>query len=47
MLKSARDPSLPARFGTGSAATFGDATLETIKDAGHWPSLDRPEPQTG
>jgi len=43
VLWGARDPYLAARFGAGYAATLGDATLETIEDAGHWPWLDRPE----
>ncbi len=38
-----RDPYLPARFGSGYAAKLGDATLERIEDAGHWPWIDRPE----
>ncbi len=43
VLWGARDPYLPARFGAGYAATLGDATLEIVDDAGHWPWLDRPE----
>ncbi|MGI8729086.1 MAG: alpha/beta fold hydrolase [Solirubrobacteraceae bacterium] len=43
VLWGALDPYLPARFGAGYAATLGDATLETVQDAGHWPWLDRPE----
>lgn len=38
-----RDPYLLARFGAGYAATLGDATLETVDDAGHWPWIERPE----
>lgn len=38
-----RDPWIPARFGSGYAAALGDATLETIADAGHWPWIDRSE----
>lgn len=38
-----RDPYIPARFGAGYAATLGDATLEMVPGAGHWPWLDRPE----
>ena len=38
-----QDPYIPARFGAGYAATLGDATLELIPDAGHWPWIDRPE----
>jgi pimeloyl-ACP methyl ester carboxylesterase len=37
------DPYIPARFGAGYAATLGDATLETVPDAGHWPWIDRPQ----
>ena len=43
VLWGARDPWIPARFGAGYAATLGDATLEIVPDAGHWPWLDRPE----
>ena len=43
VLWGARDPWIPARFGAGYAATLGDATLETVEDAGHWPWLDKPE----
>jgi len=38
-----QDPYIPARFGAGYAATLGDATLEIVDDAGHWPWIDRPE----
>ena len=38
-----RDPYLPARFGDGYAAALGDATVEHLADAGHWPWLDRPD----
>jgi pimeloyl-ACP methyl ester carboxylesterase len=38
-----RDPWIPVRFGAGYAATLGDATLETVAGAGHWPWLERPE----
>jgi pimeloyl-ACP methyl ester carboxylesterase len=38
-----RDPWIPARFGSGYAAALGDATLELVPDAGHWPWIDRPE----
>ena len=38
-----RDPYIPARFGAGYAATLGDATLEVVENAGHWPWIDRPE----
>jgi pimeloyl-ACP methyl ester carboxylesterase len=37
------DPWIPARFGSGYAAALGDATLEPVQDAGHWPWIDRPE----
>ena len=43
VLWGAQDPWIPARFGAGYAATLGDATLETIEDAGHWPWLEKPE----
>jgi len=43
VLWGARDPYIPARFGAGYAATLGDATLEVVEDAGHWPWIDRPE----
>jgi pimeloyl-ACP methyl ester carboxylesterase len=42
VLWGARDPYIEARFGAGYAATLGDATLETIEDAGHWPWLEQP-----
>jgi len=37
------DPYIPERFAHGYAAALGDATLEMVDDAGHWPWLDRPE----
>ena len=43
VLWGAKDPWIPARFGAGYAATLGDATLEVVEDAGHWPWIDRPE----
>jgi len=43
VLWGAQDPWIGARFGAGYAATLGDATLETVENAGHWPWLDRPE----
>jgi len=43
VLWGAQDPYIPARFGAGYAATLGDATLETVPDAGHWPWIDRPQ----
>jgi pimeloyl-ACP methyl ester carboxylesterase len=36
------DPYIPARFGTGYAAALGDATLEVVANAGHWPWIDEP-----
>lgn len=38
-----QDPYVPLRFGAGYAAALGDATLEVVPDAGHWPWIDRPE----
>ena len=43
VLWGADDPWIPSRFGAGYAATLGDATLEIVEDAGHWPWIDRPE----
>jgi pimeloyl-ACP methyl ester carboxylesterase len=43
VLCGAKDPWIVPRFSAGTAATLGDATLETIEGAGHWPWLDRPE----
>jgi pimeloyl-ACP methyl ester carboxylesterase len=43
VLWGAQDPWIPARFGAGYAATLGDATLELVEDAGHWPWIDKPE----
>ena len=37
------DPYIPQRFGAGYAAMLGDATLEVVENAGHWPWIDRPE----
>lgn len=37
-----QDPWIPARFGSGYAAALGDATLELVPDAGHWPWIDQP-----
>ncbi|HWC26412.1 MAG TPA: alpha/beta hydrolase [Solirubrobacteraceae bacterium] len=37
------DPYVPVRFGAGYAAALGDATLEVVERAGHWPWIDRPE----
>lgn len=38
-----RDRWIPPRFGSGYAAALGDATLEVIAHAGHWPWIDQPE----
>jgi pimeloyl-ACP methyl ester carboxylesterase len=38
-----QDPWIGVRFGQGLAAALGDATLELVPDAGHWPWIDRPE----
>ena len=38
-----QDPYIPQRFGAGYAAKLGDATLELVANAGHWPWIDRPE----
>jgi pimeloyl-ACP methyl ester carboxylesterase len=43
VLWGAKDPWIPARFGAGYAATLGDATLELVEDAGHWPWIEKPE----
>jgi pimeloyl-ACP methyl ester carboxylesterase len=43
VLWGAQDPYIEQRFGAGYAATLGDATLEVVEDAGHWPWIDRPE----
>lgn len=37
------DPYIPTRFASGYAAALGDATLELVPGAGHWPWIDRPE----
>ncbi len=37
------DPYIPTRFASGYAAALGDARLELVDGAGHWPWLDRPE----
>lgn len=37
------DPYIPSRFASGYAAALGDAELELVEGAGHWPWLDRPE----
>jgi pimeloyl-ACP methyl ester carboxylesterase len=38
-----QDPWISPRFGAGYAAALGDATLELVPGAGHWPWIDRPE----
>ena len=43
VLHGARDRCVPARFADGLAAALGDARVEHIDGAGHWPWLDRPE----
>jgi len=43
VLHGDRDPYIPARFADGYAAALGDARVEHVADAGHWPWSDRPE----
>ena len=43
VLHGERDPYVPARFADGLAAALGDAEVEHVSGAGHWPWLDRPE----
>ena len=43
VLHGARDRYIPARFADGLAAALGDAQVEHIEGAGHWPWLERPE----
>jgi len=43
VLWGAQESYIPQRFGAGYAATLGDATLEVVPEAGHWPWIDRPE----
>ena len=43
VLHGDRDPYIPARFADGYAAALGDARVEHLADAGHWPWIDRPE----
>jgi pimeloyl-ACP methyl ester carboxylesterase len=43
VLWGAHDPYIPQRFGAGYAAALGDATLEIVENAGHWPWIDQPE----
>jgi pimeloyl-ACP methyl ester carboxylesterase len=40
---AALDPYIPARFGEAYAARLPEARVELVRDAGHWPWLDRPE----
>ena len=37
-----QDRWISPRFGSGYAAALGDATLELVPDAGHWPWIDQP-----
>jgi pimeloyl-ACP methyl ester carboxylesterase len=37
------DPFIPARFADAYAAALGDARVEHVAGAGHWPWYDRPE----
>ena len=37
------DPYIPARFAEAYAERLGDARVERLPDAGHWPWLDRPD----
>jgi pimeloyl-ACP methyl ester carboxylesterase len=46
VLWGAHDPYIPQRFGAGYAAALGDATLEVVENAGHWPWIDQPELST-
>jgi pimeloyl-ACP methyl ester carboxylesterase len=39
----ALDPYIPSNFGDAYAARLGDARVEHVGDAGHWPWLDRPD----
>jgi len=43
VLHGERDRYFPARFADGLAAALGDATVEHLPDAGHWPWLERPD----
>ncbi|MFI4985392.1 MAG: alpha/beta fold hydrolase [Solirubrobacterales bacterium] len=38
-----KDPYIPGRFGRAYASALGAAELIELKDAGHWPWLDRPD----
>ena len=37
------DPWFPAAFGAAYAQALGNAEVQLLADAGHWPWLDRPE----
>jgi pimeloyl-ACP methyl ester carboxylesterase len=39
----AQDPYIPARFGDAYAAALGNACVEHVEAAGHWPWIDRGE----
>ena len=43
VLHGADDRYIPARFADGLAAALGDARVEHVPGAGHWPWFDRPE----
>ena len=43
VLWGAEDRWIAPRFGAGYAAKLGDATLEVVEGAGHWPWIDKPE----
>ena len=43
VLHGERDRYIPPRFADGLAAALGDARVEHVPGAGHWPWLDRPE----
>lgn len=43
VLWSTADPYLGPEFGPAFAAALGNAELEMVEDAGHWPWRDRPE----
>lgn len=43
VLWSNDDPYIGAEFGPAYAEALGNAELEMVRDAGHWPWLDRPD----
>jgi pimeloyl-ACP methyl ester carboxylesterase len=43
VLHGARDRYIAPRFADGLAAALGDARVEHVDGAGHWPWLDRPD----